>query len=175
MPRIKTPSVTIESRAIFEQKIDVIAQQAVSIQTLEAERDKAKEAVLKKYNDQIAAIEKEQESELKLCAAYAGQRRDVLFAKDKRSADTPLATFGFRTGMPQVAKIGKTAEADLATLLHKDGHDEVLSISYNLDKPSILKRLQDTANAAPEWLKKLFKVKQEETFFVTPKAQQETK
>lgn len=170
MPRIKTPSITIESRAVFEQKLDVIAQQAVSIQTLEAERDKAKEDILKHYNDLIAAIEKEQQSEMKLCAAYAKPHWDEIAEKGKRSAETPLAIFGFRTGQPQAAKKGKRKEEDIAEDLHKAGHDDVLTVKRVLNKPAILKLLQ--APKVPEWLSKLFRVKQDETFFVIPKAQE---
>lgn len=172
MPRIKTPSVTIESRAIFEQKIDTLAALEVQIQTLEAEEAKAKEALLAQYESQIDAIRKEQEGDLKLCADYAKLHWNDLAEKDKRSADTPLATYGFRTGMPQVAKTVKTKEEIIANQLHAYGHDDVLTVSYSLNKPAILKLLQDTAHAAPEWLKKLFRVKQDETFFVNPKAQE---
>lgn len=171
MPRIKTPSTTIPSRAIFEHKIDVIAEQEVAKQGLIADRDKAKEDILKRFNDQIATIEKEQESELKLCAEYAKTHWSELAEKDKRSADTPLATYGFRTGMPEVAKIGKAKEEDIAKQLHSDGHAEVLSIKPSLDKPAILKLLQ--GKIVPEWLSKLFRVKQGETFFVDPKAQKD--
>lgn len=146
MPRVKTPSITIECRAVFEQKIDVIAQQEVSIQMLAAERDAAKETVLKRYNDQIDAIQKEQAAELKLCAAYAKPHWPELAEKDKRSAETPLATYGFRTGQKQVAKRGKRKEEDIAADLHDANHDDVLSVKPSLNKPAILKLLESNGS-----------------------------
>lgn len=177
MARLKTKTEVISSRAIFEQKIDTIAQHEVSIQTLEAERDAKNEALLLHYNTQIKALKKESEGDMKVCLAYAKEHRSELAEKDKRSADTPLATYGFRTGMPTVEKLDKRKEEDLANELYDQGHKPLVTTKHSLDKPAILKTLQAVqalkadAQAGFKWLTNLFKIDQGETFYVSPKAQ----
>jgi len=86
-------------------------------------------------------------------------------AKDRRSADTPLATFGFRTGMPTVRKIVDQTEDEIAVLL---GHTSFVITKHSLNKPAILAALQ----SGSEMLAKLFRISQGETFFIEAKAQE---
>jgi phage host-nuclease inhibitor protein Gam len=116
----RTKTEVIISRAIFEQKVDTIASLQVSIQTLEAERDTRVEAILLHYNAQIKAHETEIKAEQQACQAYAQLNWSQLAPDGLRSAETPLATYGFRTGMPQVKKlVNRTEEEMAAELSHR--------------------------------------------------------
>lgn len=165
MARSKTE--VIIARATFESKVDTIAQLQVSIAALEAERDSRVEVILKHYNDQIKAYQTEIKSEQQACQAYAQINWPQLAPDGTRSAETPLAIYGFRTGMPQVKKLVNRTEDDLAAELYAQGQTGFVSTKHSLDKPAILKALQ----AGCEWLSKLFTVTQGETFFIQPKAQ----
>ncbi len=167
----RTKTEVIISRAIFEQKVDTIASLQVSIQTLEAERDTRVEAILLHYNAQIKAHETEIKAEQQACQAYAQLNWSQLAPDGLRSAETPLATYGFRTGMPQVKKLVNRTEEEMAAELFAQGQTAYVNTKHSLDKPAILKALQ----AGCDWLAKLFTITQGETFYIAPKAQQETK
>ncbi len=163
----RTKTAVLQSRAAFEQQIDTIAQLQVSIEQLVAERNSRSEAILLHYNSQIKGHQDEIKSLLASACAYAQLNWSQLAEDGGRSAETTLAEFGFRTGMPSVKKLAKQTEEEVAAELYAQGHRDYVSTTHKLDKPAILKALQ----AGCEWLAKLFTVTQGETFYVSAKAQ----
>lgn len=164
----RTKTEVIISRSIFEQKIDTIASLQVASQALAAERDSRVEAILQHYNTQIKGHETEIKAEQRACQAYAQLNWSQLAPDGLRSAETPLATYGFRTGMPTITKTVDRTEEALAAELYAQGQTSFVNTKHTLDKPAILKALQ----AGSDWLSKLFTVTQGETFYVAPKAQE---
>lgn len=155
---------TINSRAEFEQQIDVCAQLETDQRALEAELDKKVLALKEKYSEQIKSLKRQSDSITKACAAYA-QTHPEIFGSAK-SSETPLARFGFRTGQPTVKTVGKLKESDaLAAVLKHEDRDKYSTAKYSLDKSEIRLALE----RGVEWLKRLFTVEQSESFYIEPK------
>lgn len=154
----------INSRAEFEQQIDVCAQLETDQRALEAELDKKVLALKEKYSEQIKSIKRQTDSISKACAVYA-QTNPEIFGSAK-SAETPLAKYGFRTGQPTVKTLGKLKECDAlaAVLKHAEG-SQYSTAKYSLDKSAIRFGIE----RGVEWLKRLFYVEQAESFFIEPK------
>lgn len=159
----------IKSRAVFESKIDTIAQLQVDVASMIAARDKEKEALLLKWNTKIKDLEKEIKREQTALQSYAQLHWKELGGPKAKTAHTPLANYGFRTGQPTVKLIKRRKEAEVAQELYDEGYDNLVETTHKLDKKAIMKAY----NAGNERVIELFKTDQIERFFVEAKAQQE--
>ncbi len=159
----------ITSRAVFEGKIDTIAQLQLDVAELAAQRDQRVNAVLEELNPQIKALEAEIEKEKILCAAYAKDHWSDLAPDGGKTAETALAVYNFRTGQPVVKVTGRRAEADAAKELFETlGTSPYVTVEtvHRLNKDAILSGLRKGV----EILLKLFHVQQAERFDVQAKA-----
>jgi phage host-nuclease inhibitor protein Gam len=165
MSRSKT---TILTREQFELNVDIVAQLQIDMQSIIAERNDRVQRVQETYNVQIESIKKEIDLCLKTAGLYASQNRALLLNNEQKSSETALARFGFRTGQPTVKPIQKIKEEELANELRKDGYKEYTDESYTLNKPAIKKGIE----AGVQKLLSLFKIVQNETFYVEAKAKE---
>lgn len=154
----------INTRAEFEAQVDICAQLKTDQTALEAELDRKVLALKEKYSEQIKSIKRQADSIAKACSVYA-QTHPELFGSSK-SAETPLARYGFRTGQPTVKTVGKLKESDaLAAVLKNPDAAQYSTAKYALDKSAIRLGLEREV----EWLRRIFTVEQSENFFIDPK------
>ena len=96
------------TRGDFETKIDLIAQFQLDIARLAVERNEAKEAILLNFNTQIAGLKDEIERLQSEALPYAKLNWKSLAPTPKaKTAETPLACYGFRTGQPSPKSLTK--------------------------------------------------------------------
>ena len=171
MTRKKIPVTPILSLDESKELADTVARLATEVQTLTARRNAAQERILDNYNSRIDDREQRIAAILPRLELYSGMHPEI-FPKDRRTTESPLAIFGFRLGQPKVEKRAEEKEEAVAVCLHIAKHDEVVTIKYSLNKDAILRMLQDPKVPAPAWLTKLFRVRQDDSFFVEPKAQE---
>jgi len=155
------------TRGEFEKNIDLIAQFQLDIDRLTVERDEAKEAILRKYNTQISSLNSEIKALQTEAQTYAKLNWSRLApSPNAKTAETPLASYGFRTGQPTPKALTKKKEADLAEQLYNDGLKDYVNVKFKLNKTAIVKALR----AGVEAITKLFKLNQAERFYVEAKA-----
>lgn len=154
---------TINSLAEFEQKIDVCAQLETDQRLLSAELDKKILELKENYGGEIESIKKQVKALCSECGLYAAAHPE-LFSKNK-SAETALAKYGFRTGNPTVKTIGKLKESDAIESLLNVGGERYIVTKHTLDKSAIREGLE----RGVVFLKALFKVVQDEGFFIEAK------
>lgn len=162
----RTNTNTFETREAFENAIHQITDHQLSIASLEAERDTQKDCVLNKYNTQIKCREAEIKTLQTAAMAYASEHwAELAPSPTARSADTARARCGFRTGQPTVQPKEGTV-TDAAQHLYDAGWVEYVETKVSLNKPAILKALQEKVKVIAD----LFKTKQTERFYVEAKA-----
>lgn len=174
MPAKRTQTTAaLASRPEFEHEVDCIAQMQVSLQQLEAERTAQLHTVEQNYGKQIASLEQEIKARLRVCATYADAHRAELFPKDKKSAATPLATFGFRTGQPHLALLSKWTWELVAAALKSTNRGHLLRVKEEVEKEALLVTMMAKPNA--QWANVGVKVVQSEPFWVAPKADDDSR
>lgn len=163
----------LASQPEFEHEVDCIAQLQVSLQQLAAERTAQLHSVEENYGRQIASLEQEIKSRLRLCATYADAHRAELFEKDKKSGATPLAQFGFRDGQPRLALLAKWTWDKVLDALDKIGAIHCIRTKQEVDREILLVDIKQGVVTDPAMLG--VKVVQDEPFWVAPKADEDTR
>lgn len=158
-------STTLITRSEFDARVDKVAQLLLRRKQLTVRRDTRKEILLEHYNKQIAALDLELKATQAEAQAYAMANREEMFSKAK-SAESPLATYGFRNGQPTLKKLSKDKEAVIAEQLYKDGHTTLVEAKFKLNKKAILAAVKEGLTAVA----KLFGSAQKERFFIEAKA-----
>lgn len=143
--------------------IDSLAMSGAKIETLEAQREEAKVALLAEWSAKIDAVKKPHNSEFKRAKAYALDHRTRLLG-NAQSAKTNVASWGFKFNPAAVIPVLKITDAamveQLLALPEKRGM-EYLNPTYKLDKSKIA----DALGRGVGWIKKLFQLTQTEQFF----------
>lgn len=159
----------VKTMAEFEQLVDTIAQLQLDQSELTVERDTEKERLLAKFDTQIKGLKTEIERLQTQAATYA-QANWKSINPEGKSATSPFARYGFRTGNPTLKLQAKAKEADVAAELHAQGLDQFVVTTYSLNKECIAKAITNDKNPI---LMQLFRIEQDERFFVECKAQRE--
>jgi phage host-nuclease inhibitor protein Gam len=179
--RIKLP--TLKTREDFDFAIGEVAQITVQIRKIEAARDHTVQAIQAAYGGHISPLQARCNALVAQAEQYAEAHRDELLPGKLKSADTPLATFGFRTGMPALKLLSKwTWEKVLEHLRTSYGLDCFIRNKPDVDKAKIIAATEDGAlsfpTLTPDGEEMTFeipvaqigvKIVQEETFFIEPK------
>lgn len=161
--RIKAPS--IKTRTEFEVTIDEIARATAKLREAEAKRDQHLQSVRAIYEPACNA-HAEQVQGLALAAEkYAEEHRDELFVGKVKSAETALATFGFRLGQPTLKTLSKawTWERVLEALV-EGGLKRFVRTKSEPDKDALKQHMSAEQLAAVGC-----RIDQAEAFFVEPK------
>lgn len=165
MTRTKT-KLSIGSIPELEQEIDTIAGLQVELDQLEAERTAEIHAVEERYGERIKSIRSVITARSKICAQFSTDHKHVLFQGDARSAETPLAEYGFRTGQRSLKTLAKwTWEKVRAKIMDLGLQDDLTRIEIKEDRPAI-QRWGKTHNLRDIGLKEV----QDESFWISPKA-----
>ncbi len=166
MKRSKHPVASkIGTRAEAEAAAAEIARMELERRNWQNLMDNEVERARLMYSANINALAEDSEVKLSRLTAWADQNRGE-FA-ERRSIETPSATFGFRLGTPKVGKLRgwtweRVLEAVKATGWPFDGW---LRQKWELNKERIL-----TDRKVGEKIERLgIVIEQDETFFVEPK------
>ena len=159
----------IESVPEFEQEIDTLAGVIVEKDQLSAEFAAVILKVKEKYAPKIKSIKKELDSRVKLCAAFAHDHRESIFAKGLKTSSTALANYGFRKGTPKAALYSKWTWEKVLQAINENGwQDDYARVSIDVNKEALIE-VSKTEEGA-EILKKIgVKITQSESFWITPK------
>lgn len=104
-PRIK--ATTYATREQFDAAIDLIALIQVDIRKKEAERDRAIQKVREIFEPKIGELTERANSLAVTAEKYAEEHRNEILPSGRKSAETALATFGWRTGNPTLVLANK--------------------------------------------------------------------
>ncbi len=168
--RIK--SKPILSRLEFERCVDEIAQLETRRRSIKAERDASVQVVQEGYNQHhLAPVEAELKAKVALAEEYALDHRDALLPGKLKSAETPLARWGFRTGTPALKLLKTWTWEKVLAAIERLGLDEYVRRNPEVDKATILADAKNGLLPDGEIAMLGIKVVQEETFFIEPKTE----
>lgn len=153
------------TRAEFEAAVNETAHLQTRLRLLEAKRDRKIQAIQEEYAKEIDPLSEEIDALVSRAQAYAETHRDELFRDGLKSAETELATYGFRVGNPTLKTLNKkwTWETVLAAVKRKFRGDYIRT-TEELAKDELKSRLTDAELAEVGC-----RIEQRETFGITPK------
>lgn len=161
----RVKSAGFETRAEFDQALDDVAAMSVEVRKIEAERDAQLQAIQETYNDDLMAVKEKIKGLLAQAEKYALSHRAELFPDGKKSSETSLALFGFRTGNPTLALLNKKwTWEEVINALKSMSLTEFIVTKQAADKDAMKVKLNDTQLAAVGC-----RVAQAESFWVEPK------
>lgn len=118
--KIKTKKAGIASREDYENQVNAWAELEARRRELEAAQDAEIAAVLKKRAAELLNITNRQDELAAACGAYAAAHADELLPAGKKSAETALATWGFKKGRAALALLdGHTWEGVLEAIKNR--------------------------------------------------------
>ncbi|MBN2685085.1 MAG: host-nuclease inhibitor Gam family protein [Pontiellaceae bacterium] len=165
----RVKSTGLKTRNEFEAALDDVAAMTVEQRKLEAERDERIQAVQEQFNDDILDIALKVKAKLALAEKYAKAHRNEVLNEKKKSGETPLALFGFRTGNPSLVLLNKKWNWDEVTeTLQETGLGKFVVTKRTPDKDAMKAKLSDEELAAVGC-----RIKQSESFWVEPKLEKE--
>jgi len=167
--RIKAPQMVRED---FDFAIAEVARLTVELRALTAERDaeiqqaqETNQRAIKEVSDEIGHYAGRAEK-------YADAHRAELLPDETKakSAETPLAVFGYRTGMPQLKTLPKWTWDQVTAELEKYHFRKWLRVKKEPAKDLMLAAYQKRPGRIGEVLKNLgVRVAQVESFYIEPK------
>ena len=167
--KIKIPK--LKSREEFLAAVDAAARITVEVRSMEAARDRRIQQVQDEYAGALDAQQSQLTAIVAQAEKFAEEHQCELMLGKARSAETALATYGFRTGMPQVKTLSRWTFAQVFDALIAAGlrWAAYVRIKKEIDKGAILaahahKTLTDADLSALG-----MKIVQEEAFFIDPK------
>ena len=167
--RIKAPS--LKTRAEFDTAVDELARLTVELRRAEARRDTKIQVVRDELEPACVAI-KDQITGLALVAEkFAEAHREELLPGKIKSAETPLAVFGFRLGQPTLLLLNKKCSWAGVVLAAKSlGLGQLIRKSEEEPNKDAIK----AAKLSDATLAQLgVRINQSESFFVEPKERAE--
>jgi len=176
--RIKAPAIL--NRAAFDLTVDTIASATTRLRKLEAIRDAKIQKIQQEHATEITEIQDQIKLAASMAEKYAEAHRDELLPGKLKSAETPLARFGFRLGNRTVALLKKGCSWDAAVIILKSlKFVECVRTVEEVNKETILARTDEhgqfACTADPKETSRMplstigLKINQAETFFIDPK------
>jgi phage host-nuclease inhibitor protein Gam len=167
--RIKLPQ--LKSREEFIEAVDEVALLTTSIRNLETHRDGDIQTVQNQYGEAIAEIQVRVTAAVAQAEAFAEAHQCELMLGKARSAETALARYGFRTGMPQLKLKSKVTWGMVVNTLLRERRSMWLRTKIEAAKDAIIAACQARAETAAIAERIGMKVVQEETFYIEPKVE----
>jgi phage host-nuclease inhibitor protein Gam len=168
--RIK--STGLDNRLDLEITVDRISYVQTELRQLEAERDAAVQDAQAMHAEVIAELQAEIKAKAALCEKFAEAHRTDLLPADKKSTETPLSRWGFRTGMPQLKLMSKWTWEKVVEAIDRRGLDEeYIRVKREPAKDAMLADLSAKGHLGEDTQPSQVGVRffQEETFFIEPK------
>ena len=162
--RIKAIS-EIGSRAEFDQTLENIVTMQLTKERLELRRDKALLNVKLDYAPDIADLVDKMEKAVLSAEKYATTHREELLPGKKKTAETGVTFFGFRTGNPTLVLLNrKWSWQAVLEKLKSSGRSDLIITKEDPNKDAMKAGLDDAGLAEFGT-----RIKQDETFFIEPK------
>jgi phage host-nuclease inhibitor protein Gam len=164
--RIKAIS-DVGSRAEFDAMLEQIAIMQLSKEKLELRRDQKLLLIKLDYAEDIGDLTEKMEAAVLRAEKYATTHREELLPGKKKTAETGVAFFGFRTGNPTLVLLNRSWswKKVLAELEALGGlFLEFIVVKKTIDKDLVKARLTPGECAAIGT-----RIEQHETFFIDPK------
>lgn len=164
--RIK--STGFETRNEFDAAMDDIAAMTVELRKLEAERDEKVQAVQEQFNDDIRDVKQKIRGLAAQGEKYALAHRADVLIDGKKSGETSLAVFGFRTGQPTLVTLNrKWTWTTVIEALRSQSLEQFIKTKETPDKDALKAHLADEQLASVGC-----RVRQTESFWVEPKLEE---
>lgn len=164
--RLKTSG--FETRAEFEQALNDVAAMSLDVRKMEADRDMEVQEIIEGYNDDILAVKKLVKGQLALAEKYALAHRKEVLGEDKKSGETSLARYGFRTGQPTLVTLNrKWTWETVMEALRSQSLEQFIKTKQTPDKDAMKAHLDEEKLAAVGC-----RIKQSEAFWVEPKLEE---
>ena len=164
-PRIKATSFS--NRAEFDDALDQIAQIQVAIRKAEAERDRAIQQVRDTFEPKIQGFSERVRGLALLAEKFAESHRGELLPPDRKSGETALAVYGFRTGNPTLKLLSKRWNWEgVLEAVKRHFPGRFVRTTEAVEKDSLKAQLTDEQLATVG-----LRVDQAETFYVEAKEQ----
>ncbi len=163
--RIKAP--TLKNRTEFESIINSLASATVDLRKLEARRDAKLQTVREEHDPAITVLKEEIDAMALTLEKYADANREELMPGKVKSAETALATYGFRLGNPTLKLLSKSWTWDkVVKELKARMLTSFVRVTEEADKDALKSKLTAEQLAGVGC-----RVTQSETFYVEPKDQ----
>jgi phage host-nuclease inhibitor protein Gam len=161
--RIKAPAIA--TRADFDAAIDALARNEVSLRIAEARRDAKIQQARELFEPEIVSLTEMRDALALAAEKFAEEHRDELFPGKLKSAETPLAHFGFRLGQPTLKLLNRKWTWDgVLDALQAHGLSRFIRVRREPDKDGLKQ------HCPPEQLAAIgCRIDQAETFYVEPK------
>jgi len=114
-------TTSIQSDDEFAREVDTIAGIEVGLATLLAKQDKTLQRVRERYAKAVNKMKNEQARRMGNVLCYATINRETLLGKGRKSAETALATWGWRTAPPALSLVKGRNWADVTAALRALG------------------------------------------------------
>ncbi len=163
--RIKSIS-EIRSRAEFDQILENIVTMQLAKERTELRRDKKLLAIRAEYAVELNDLALVMETNVLRAEKYATAHRDELLPGKKKTAETSVTFFGFRTGNPTLVLLNRKwtwAKVITALKLYAEGRKFII-VKESPDKDAMKLQLSADHLAAVGT-----RIEQSETFFIDPK------
>lgn len=163
MTRIK--ATTFKTRDEFFAALNELANIQTELRRLSAKRDARIQAIQEEYAPATEQLGEQIKALVALCEKYATAHRDALLPGKAKSAETELATYGFRLGQPTLVLMSRkwswetVVEACKATFPGR-----FVRTKESVDKDSLKAELNDADLARIGC-----RIQQDDTFFIEPK------
>ncbi len=105
MSRLKATTYT--TRAQFDAACNEIAVLEVQLRQQTALRDQHLQQIRDQFGPMIDDLTEERDAKVALAEKYAETHRAELFPAARKSGETPLSNYGFRTGNPTLALLNR--------------------------------------------------------------------
>lgn len=155
----------LASKEAFLATIDKIAELSTEKKKLEVKRDQKIQAIQDEYSEDLMDMDEELKSLLSQAEAYAEKNRDEVIPTGKQTAETELATYGFRVHPDSLVLLNKSHTWEtVATALERAYGDRYVETVLTVKKDEVKANLTDAEMAAVGT-----RLKKTESFGVTPK------
>lgn len=166
-----------QSRAQFDDAIDQVAVATVLLRTAEAMRDEEIQRVRSLYEPQVVEHQERIKSLSLAAEKFAEENRDELLPGKGKSAETALAKFGFRTGMPALKTLSKWTWPKVLAAITERKLSVFIRNKPELNKEALIEAIDEGMVSFEEAGSMVqlptgelgVKVEQSETFFIEPK------
>jgi phage host-nuclease inhibitor protein Gam len=167
--RIKLPQ--LKSREEFFAAVDDAARISLHLRGLEAERDDQIQKVQDLFGPSFSEYQTQLTAAVAQAEAFAEAHQCELMLGKARSAETALARYGFRTGMPQLKLKSKVTWGMVVNTLLRERRSMWLRTKIEAAKDAIIAACQARAETAAIAERIGMKVVQEEAFYIEPKVE----
>lgn len=178
MKTTRLKASTLATRADFDRVVDDLARTAVEIRRLETMRDEQLQLIRAQHQPAIDARRARIDSLTLLAEKYAGDHRTELLPDEakpggRKSAETALATFGYRLGNQVLTTARKVTWAKVLAELVRRRFSGWIRVKREPAKEAMLAAAKRSKKAVAILAELGVTVAQEETFFVEPKERAE--